>query len=1059
MSNLKPVKLGFTRSLFSNRQIKILGRTHRRELKQKIPQSANRKVFLREWKNRQEFIKGDLDVFRGLTRRKVDFTTKEVDNLFRLIGNKKYILRVQMNDGTVRNVTMTPGNRDRVFKPFLTNYADEVQLPTYSSDAVNEIDINTIKQMKLVEVQEGFTNKDGNYFPYINMSEIPLTKYQIYDENSPFDDENCLIFTLRQYGIDETILNNIKLSFVSGVHIPRSKLVNVCDMIKKTINLYHHRDDEDNKLRCVKYGKYDDSIDIAIYKNHFFKYEETIYTNYSIKNYEQCKEHKDFHNIYKFQRGKPNYNDKVKKINSLQLVNLLFKNNYFVDNHLLLTYQANQPEQADIKRINLSNVDNEQQVNEYKPISDDKKLTDDFYADTETIVTEGNHKLLIGGIVKGDSDNVQIYDSSVGIVHKMLNYVVYKSKGEKPTIYFHNLKYDFNVMKEYLNIKSVCQKDGNIYYVEVIHFKKVGNKWKKIIIKLKDSYKLINRPLRDFASVFNLPDEMNKKEAIGYTYYNSETMNEKTCKIKDYIKHIKKNEIETLKDNLTKNSDIFEVNFDNNTFNHMKYYKYYLKYDCLVLKEGLKVFREKIKLIAGLDIHDHNTISSLSFKYFQKEGSFNDIQECCGNLRDYLSRSVKGGRVSTLKKSTKKLIKKHLVDYDACSLYPSAIYRICQMLGGFPKGEAKKINTKNKNELDNFDYYVVTVRINKINKKQQIPFISMKDDNGILQYINEIPEGGFVDVLDKITLDDYIKHHEIEYEILDGVYYDEGFNNKFGDLIKKLYDDRKVEKAKKKNGKTEDERKSGAVMQELIKLMLNSAYGKTILKKSKTQQVIKDRGEKTEKYISSNFNTIIEYQHINTKQTVIKMNSADDSYNLSIIGLMVLSMSKRIMNEVMSIANELKIKVYYQDTDSMHIEKSKIKQLEDAFKQKYGRDLNGKELGNFHSDFDLEGADSDIYSTESIFLGKKCYIDKLECINKDGSKVEGYHVRLKGVTKAGIDDQIQKHGNDPLKLFKKLAVGKKIDFILNPVGKCSFEYNTGGVITREQNSFIREVSF
>ena len=40
--------------------------------------------------------------------------------------------------------------------------------------------------------------------------------------------------------------------------------------------------------------------------------------------------------------------------------------------------------------------------------------------------------------------------------------------------------------------------------------------------------------------------------------------------------------------------------------------------------------------------------------------------------------------------------------------------------------------------------------------------------------------------------------------------------------------------------------------------------------------------------------------------------------------------------------------------------------------KKYGRVLIGKELGQFHSDFD--GAD---YATESIFLAKKVYYDKL----------------------------------------------------------------------------------
>ena len=118
--SLKPVKLNFTRSKNSNRQIKILGRTHRRELKQTTPNNKNRKVIIREWNNRMEFNNGNLDVLRGLTRRKVDFTNSEIENLFRKIGNKKMIVQVKFNDGTVRNFSLTPNSRDSI-KLFLTN--------------------------------------------------------------------------------------------------------------------------------------------------------------------------------------------------------------------------------------------------------------------------------------------------------------------------------------------------------------------------------------------------------------------------------------------------------------------------------------------------------------------------------------------------------------------------------------------------------------------------------------------------------------------------------------------------------------------------------------------------------------------------------------------------------------------------------------------------------------------------------------------------------------------------------------------------------------------------
>ena len=63
------------------------------------------------------------------------------------------------------------------------------------------------------------------------------------------------------------------------------------------------------------------------------------------------------------------------------------------------------------------------------------------------------------------------------------------------------------------------------------------------------------------------------------------------------------------------------------------------------------------------------------------------------------------------------------------------------------------------------------------------------------------------------------------------------------------------------------------------------------------------------------------------------------------LACMVLSMSKRIMSEVMCLAEELGIEIYYQDTDSMHIEFDRVQELADAYKEKYKRELIGDKQG------------------------------------------------------------------------------------------------------------------
>ena len=49
-------------------------------------------------------------------------------------------------------------------------------------------------------------------------------------------------------------------------------------------------------------------------------------------------------------------------------------------------------------------------------------------------------------------------------------------------------------------------------------------------------------------------------------------------------------------------------------------------------------------------------------------------------------------------------------------------------------------------------------------------------------------------------------------------------------------------------------------------------------------------------------------------------------------GVEVLSMSKRIMNEVMCLAEDIGIDIYYQDTDSIHLKTQDVPSLVKKFK-------------------------------------------------------------------------------------------------------------------------------
>ena len=80
----------------------------------------------------------------------------------------------------------------------------------------------------------------------------------------------------------------------------------------------------------------------------------------------------------------------------------------------------------------------------------------------------------------------------------------------------------------------------------------------------------------------------------------------------------------------------------------------------------------------------------------------------------------------------------------------------------------------------------------------------------------------------------------------------------------------------------------------------------------------------------------------------------------------------------------------------------------------------GEDLGNFHVDFSMDNANTEIYVIESVFLGKKTYIDMLESTDKDGKTINSEHIRMKGIPTPCIKYYAQKKGITVLDVYKKV---------------------------------------
>ena len=105
----------------------------------------------------------------------------------------------------------------------------------------------------------------------------------------------------------------------------------------------------------------------------------------------------------------------------------------------------------------------------------------------------------------------------------------------------------------------------------------------------------------------------------------------------------------------------------------------------------------------------------------------------------------------------------------------------------------------------------------------------------------------------------------------------------------------------------------------VMKLLMNSMYGKTIIKPIETDTIIKDSQHDVEKYVSLNYNYIDSVLVVNGRHYIKKVKSVMSLYKYVHAGVEISSMSKRMMNKVFEVSNDCGVKIYYQDTDSIHL--------------------------------------------------------------------------------------------------------------------------------------------
>jgi hypothetical protein len=942
-------------------------------------------------------------------------------------------------------------------------------------------------------------NNAAGFFPRLNVNPlgIDLSGIQIYsifnhpqygvetDINNfrPFPpSDQCVIHCLKQYGIDPSIIERIKLSYPEGAHLDKSKLHTIAQVIKRNIRVTFYR----NKIDEITHTDYDCGVDtpsgvkleLALYDDHIFVNYPTPYSKGYLK----------AHGVF----GK--YDPRGIGLDTLHLVKYMDKMGWFVYSPLISQSMGNsEPPKAIITAESIEQEQIHCKHNLKKDAFKDFKkapilFVADFEADTcydtnlkltealkakkmledhielygaqidckplqirikllseeiAILIKQCYHTALYAGVKEIYSDKapmiIQWETPQESIVQGMMNFIVSQtiSKGKehkRAIVYFHNLKYDFHLMLKQLNIKNICEKTGTIYSVTA--------KYKGVTIEFRDSFKMISSALSKFGDMFNFPANMRKKEAMAYNYYTIHNKHTHTVELKEYMKFLKPEEHKVFREILSDPTLARKFSYVNvngvEQFDPVAYYHYYLEYDCRVLAEGLKCFNQQIRILTGdkINMFNYLTISSLAHDIMTDSGAYDNVWQVQGCLRAFIHEGIYGGRVLVNPKFQKKLIEDDIEDFDGVSLYPSAMYRLCREYG-IPAGKCQMLRCTD--EMKIASYYVVKIMITKVNKKQNMPMITHRGD-GSMKYLNdppsEIKEGKEVPkaiVVDKYTLEDWIRFHGIEYIVLEGVYWNEGFNKEMGTCIKRLFDMR-----------VQMKRDRNTAMSEVLKLLMNSVYGKTMPKLMKERNYIvnDERWKKEEdgtftstkghldQYVMNHYHTIKKYQLITPQIANVTRYEYDGSSDLSHVGCMILSMSRRIMNEVFDVANDNNIDIFYQDTDSMHLRKRDVDGLASQYRVRYNKELIGENLEQFHTDFNMKGC-RDVYSIRSIFIDKKIYFDQLRGINAEGEIKYEPHFRAKGFTTEGWKKCCnEKFGGEMQKMYEYLCLPIKSEGVM-----------------------------
>ena len=1005
----------------------------------------------------EKLIKNVLDWLKNPNGSEKRFTLPRDEVMVKLLKgirlNARFGRKVMMSIGSVSY----PLNMAFIAK-MITAILDGAWLTeeanSLSSDEQAVFDLINATSFTLKIIDEGLakTKKKGAFFKYThNIVGLDLLPYQIKDGivGAEFED-SCFIDALKLFYKNLEIDAEEKIARVKSKMITRTITSHALETIAKELEVsISIRDSRDVKGKNtsrvdVKNKGCEITIPLGLVDEHYFLIEVVPITKYALINHKDLVGVERWGDVYR----SGNKRTKDRYMDSYEVIDYLFNNkdtylNLLSPNELMATIHY------DIAMdIDVYNVDIDKDTRKVEYVERNSKEEVICYFDFESTTDRGDdeknplaHQAYLV-CFKTDEMVKPICVRGKLCGKRMLEYVSRLHGFANIRFIAHNVKYDFQFLYKYLYQVKKIQR-GSMLLSANAEFYVDGNKCKFTFV---DSYSFIATKLSKFPKMFGMKAE---KEIMPYGLWNSKTIARGFIPIEETRSYCDKQVISM---NIgRKVSDDEKLSYFNSFIEKAKswdciecgevdLYKYsenYCNIDVLLLEGGYSKFRCWIKAVCELDINEYITLPSIADGYMKKSGVYDNCYEISGSQLLFIQKTMVGGR-TMMSENKKYKLDVELDDLDAVSLYPSAMSR----MGGYLQGTPKVLVDKTYGFLQKCDGYYVEVVIDEVAIHRKFPLMSCITEDGIRLWTNDMV--GKTMYMDRFSLEDLIQFHGIKFHIIKGYYYDEGRNNKIGETINYLFNTR-LEKKKEKNA-----------IEQIYKLLMNSAYGRTLLKPFVDEKVYKSE-KNYEAHIVRHYESVkcVQKLHDNSFE-ITQLKSIIEHYNLAHIGCEVLSMSKRIMNELMCLAEDIGVEIYYQDTDSTHTPVCDIPRLSKAYLEKYGREMEGNNMGQFNCDFDSGVLKGKIKSVSSVFLGKKCYVDRLE---GDEKGVYEYHIRMKGVSADAIADKCLELDIDVLELYTRLYNGESFDFDLACRGvKASFETMDNGLMC-SRDAFVRNIKF